>query len=262
MIIDLRGKYALVTGAGRGIGKACALCLAKSGASIIINDLPGNPDLESTKNEILNEGVSCTVIAADVSSRTSCENLIDQINAKNISVDILINNPALNLREDYLKQSPDDFEKIIQTTLIGGVHISQLVTRSMVAKQKRGKVLFISSVQAEMPIARSAAYGCAKAGLNHLVKTISVELSQFKINVNAIQPGWIETPGEYEAFSREIIEKEASNLPWGRLGLSEEIAQAACFLVSEQADYITGSILTVDGGFRYKDLRTNVQNKH
>jgi len=146
--------------------------------------------------------------------------------------------------------------------LIGGFHISQLVTRSMVAKQKRGKVLFISSVQAEMPIARSAAYGCAKAGLNHLVKTISVELSQFKINVNAIQPGWIETPGEYEAFSREIIEKEASNLPWGRLGLSKEIAQAACFLVSEQADYITGSILTVDGGFRYKDLRTNVQNKN
>ena len=117
MIIDLRGKYALVTGAGRGIGKACALCLAKSGASIIINDLPGSPDLESTKNEILNEGVPCTVIAADVSSRTSCENLIDQINAKNISIDILINNPALNLREDYLKQSPDDFEKIIQTTL-------------------------------------------------------------------------------------------------------------------------------------------------
>ena len=97
MIIDLRGKYALVTGAGRGIGKACALCLAKSGASIIINDMPGNPDLELTKKEILNEGVSCNVIEADVSSRTSCEKLINQINVKKISVDILINNPALSI---------------------------------------------------------------------------------------------------------------------------------------------------------------------
>jgi len=87
-------------------------------------------------------------------------------------------------------------------------------------------------------------------------------LSQFKINVNAIQPGWIETPGKYKAFSREIIEKEASNLPWGRLGLSKEIVQVACFLISEQAEYITESILTVDDGFRYKDLRTNIQNKH
>ena len=80
--------------------------------------------------------------------------------------------------------------------------------------------------------------------------------------MNAIQPGWIETPGKYKAFYIEIIEKEASNLTWGRLGLSKEIAQVACFLISEQAEYITEFILTVDDGFRYKDLRTNIQNKH
>ena len=109
--------------------------------------------------------------------------------------------------------------------MISGFHISQLIAQTMVAKQTRGKILFISSVQAEMPFARSAAYGCAKAGLNHLVKTISVELSPYKINVNAIQPGWIETPGVYESFTRETIEKEAAKLPWGRLGLAEEIGQ-------------------------------------
>lgn len=258
MHIDLKGKNALVTGAGRGIGKACALQLAKSGANLIINDLKNNPDLEITKNEILNKGVLCSMITTDVSIRDECEMLVEEISKKKTSIDILISNPALSVREDFLKQSPKEFERIIQTTLTSGFHISQLIAQTMVKGGNRGKILFISSVHAEMPIAQSAAYGCAKAGLNHLVKTISVELSSHRINVNAIQPGWIDTPGEHESFSNEIIEYEASKLPWGRMGTADEIAQAACFLVSEQSDYITGSILTVDGGFRYKDFGINI----
>jgi len=188
MLIDLSGKNALVTGAERGIGKACALVLAKSGANLIINDRKESPDLGQTKKEIINENVSCIAITADVSSRAECEKLIKEIQRENISIDILISNPALSIREDFLKQLPNDFEKIIQTTLISGFYVSQLVAQTMVSKGTKGKMLFISSVQAEMPIAQSAAYGCAKAGLNHLVRTISVELSHHRINVNAIQP--------------------------------------------------------------------------
>mgnify|MGYP000844284618 FL=1 len=261
MLIDLSGKNALVTGAGRGIGKACALVLAKSGANLIINDRKESPDLGQTKKEIINENVSCIAITADVSSRAECEKLIKEIQRENISIDILISNPALSIREDFLKQLPNDFEKIIQTTLISGFYVSQLVAQTMVSKGTKGKMLFISSVHAEMPIAQSAAYGCAKAGLNHLVRTISVELSHHRINVNAIQPGWIDTPGEYESFKEQTIQKEASKLPWGRLGSADEIAQAACFLVSDKSDYITGSILTVDGGFRYKDFRTKIHQE-
>ena len=134
--------------------------------------------------------------------------------------------------------------------------MAQLVARQMVSYTIYGKILFISSVQAEMPFAQCAAYGSAKAGLNHLMRTISVELSQHRINVNAIQPGWIDTPGERDHFSEDEILQEGPLLPWGRLGRPEEIGKAACFLVSDQADYITGTILTVDGGFLYKGCQS------
>ena len=107
-----------------------------------------------------------------------------------------------------------------------------------------------------MPIADCCAYGAAKAGLNHFMRSIAVELSQYRINVNAIEPGWIDTPGEHAAFSEEQIVKEGQRLPWGRLGRPSEIGKAATFLASEDADYITGSVLAVDGCFRYKDCRS------
>ena len=125
----------------------------------------------------------------------------------------------------------------------------------MVERGEGGKVVFISSVQAEMPIARCVAYGAAKAGLNHMMRTIAVELSSHRINVNAIEPGWIDTPGEHETFGDERIEEEGALLPWGRLGTPHDIGQAAAFLCSAEADYITGSVLAVDGGFRAKDCR-------
>jgi glucose 1-dehydrogenase len=131
--------------------------------------------------------------------------------------------------------------------------MSQLVARHMVARGGRGKIVFISSVQAEMPISLCAPYGAAKAGLNHMMRSISVELTPHRINVNAIEPGWIDTPGERVAFSDETIAAEATQLPWGRLGLPEDIGNAAAFLASEEADYITGTVLPVDGGFRFKD---------
>ena len=111
------------------------------------------------------------------------------------------------------------------------------------------------SVQAEMPLGLCVAYGAAKAGLNHMMRTLSVELSQYRINVNAIEPGWIDTPGEHQTFSEEVLVSEAERLPWGRLGTPADIGKAAVFLASDAADYITGSVLAVDGGFRYKDCR-------
>jgi glucose 1-dehydrogenase len=123
----------------------------------------------------------------------------------------------------------------------------------MVSRGKGGKILFISSVLGEMPIALCSAYSAAKAGLNRLTEAIAVELSPHRINVNAIEPGWIDTPGEHETFSDEAIAEEGKRLPWGRMGSPEDIGKAATFLVSEAADYITGAVLPVDGLFRFKD---------
>ncbi|MDA1017850.1 MAG: SDR family NAD(P)-dependent oxidoreductase [Planctomycetota bacterium] len=251
----LTGKIAIVTGAGRGIGKGCALELAREGADLVINDRPGSPDLETTAAEIRELGRDCHAFEADIFSRSGCEQFVtDAVNAFG-HIDILVSNPAFSRRQPFLEYDPDVFEQTLNGTLTSGFHMSQLVGRHLVERGRGGKILFISSVQAELPISRCVAYGAAKAGLNHMMRTIAVELSAHRINVNAIEPGWIDTPGEHVTFNEETIEAEGKRLPWGRLGLPEDIGKAAAFLVSGDADYITGSVLPVDGCFRFKDCR-------
>lgn len=260
--MNLTGKIALVTGGGRGIGKGCALELAKRGAEIALNDRPGSPDLEQTAGEIRELGGTCHTLPADVFSRSGCEGLLKAALEKTGRVDILISNPAYSRRNPFLDYEADDFERTIQGTLTSGFHMSQLVARHMVERGEGGKIVFISSVQAEMPMSFCVAYGAAKAGLNHMMRTIAVELSAHRINVNAIEPGWIDTPGEHVTFDEETIAREGEKLPWGRLGLPEDIGRAAAFLASDDADYITGSVLPVDGGFRHKDCRPESVHQH
>ena len=251
----LTGKIALVTGASRGIGKGCAMQLARRGADVILNDRPGSLDLEETAAEIRALGRTCHAIEADVFSRSGCERLLNAALEAHPRIDILVSNLAYSHRTSFLNYSPDEFEKTINGTLTSGFHMSQLVARHMVARGGGGKIVFISSVQAEMPISLCVAYGAAKPGLNHLMRSIAVELAPYRINVNAIEPGWIDTPGEHIAFSDETITTAGQRLPWGRLGLPEDIGNAAAFLVSDDADYITGTVLPVDGCFRFKDCR-------
>jgi len=255
--MDLSGRTALITGAGRGIGKGCAVALARAGADVVINDRPGSTDLAETVDEIRSLGVSGHGVAADVFSRDGREELFSKALAAAGRIDILVSSPAWSRRGTFLEYDPDDFERTINGTLTSGFHMGQLCARHMVERGQGGKIVFISSVQVEMPIGLCSAYGAAKAGLNHLTRSMAVELSGHRINVNAIEPGWIDTPGEHATFDEEAIEKEGARLPWGRLGLPEDIGNAAAFLCSEQADYITGAILPVDGCFRFKDCRVD-----
>lgn len=250
--MKLSGQTALVTGSGRGIGKGCALELAKQGADIVLNDRPGSADLAATADEIVSMGRTCHAIEADVFSRAGCEELVAAALTQVGQIDILVSNPAFSRRGAFLDYPPELFEATIQGTLAGGYHMSQLVARHMVERNAGGKIVFISSVQAEMPMARCFAYGAAKAGLNHMMRSIAVELSPHRINVNVIEPGWIDTPGEHMTFTDETMAEEALRLPWKRMGLAEDIGKAAAFLCSSDADYITGTVLPVDGLFRFK----------
>ena len=251
--MDLTGKQALVTGAGRGIGKGIALELARRGADIVLNSRPGSPHLETSADEIRALGRNCLAIGADVFSRTECESLVAQAIDSNGQIDIVVSNPATGVRCNFLEYDVGDFEHTINGSLCSDFHISQLVARQMVRQGNGGKIVFISSVQAAMPFARSVAYNAAKAGLNHMAKTIAAELIPHRINVNVIEPGWIDTPRERAAFGEQRMREEAGRLPWGRLGTPEDIGKAAAFLCSDDADYITGSVLRVDGGFMLKD---------
>jgi len=256
--MDLSGKIALVTGAGRGIGKACAIELAQRGADVVINDRPGSELLEPTAAEVRSTGRACHAIEADVFSRDGCKQLVAESISAVEQIDIFVSNPAYSRMIPFLDYPPDEFERTVAATLTSGFHMSQLVARQMVEADKGGRIIFISSVQAERPYSLSCAYGPAKAGLNLLMQTIAVELAPHRINVNAIEPGWIDTPGEHITFTDEQIEKEGRKLPLGRLGQPHEIAKAAAFLASSDADYISGSILAVDGLFRFQDCLERV----
>ncbi|MFQ5735209.1 MAG: SDR family NAD(P)-dependent oxidoreductase, partial [Planctomycetaceae bacterium] len=201
-------------------------------------------------------GRSAEQVEADVFSRPGCESLVAAALEAAGRIDILISNPAFGVRCEFLDYDPADFERVVAATLVSGFHVSQLVARHMVERGEGGKIVFISSVQGEIPIARCVAYGAAKAGLNQLARTISVELARHRINVNVIEPGWIDTPGERATFGDEVIQREGDGLPWGRLGTPADIGAAAAFLASPEADYVTGAVLPVDGCFRFKDCRS------
>jgi len=249
----LKGKQALVTGAGRGIGKGCALELARKGANVVVNDRPESQDLEGTASEIRALGRDCTVIAADVFSRAGCEKLVEQAIQGVHRLDILISNPAVSIRGGFLDYSPDDFQHVINGALVSGFHMSQLVARHMVEQGTKGKIVFISSVHAPRPYALNVAYNAAKAGLNNMARTIAVELARHRINVNIIEPGWIDTPAEHAYFGSDKLAKDAPKLPWGRLGTPQDIGRAAAFLASEEADYISGTVVRVDGAYALRD---------
>jgi glucose 1-dehydrogenase len=251
--MKLFGKTALITGAARGIGRGCALELARAGADVAINDRQPSEHTVSLVAEIESLGRRTVLVDGDSFERASCEDIVTRAITALGRIDILVSNPAFSRRGDFLDYDAETFEKTLRGTLAGGFHMSQLVARHMVERGGGGKILFISSVHARRPYARSVAYNAAKSGLNHMAFTIAAELIRHHINVNVIEPGWIDTPGEHETFGDAMIAEEGPKLPWGRLGTSSDIGRAAVFLCSDDADYITGTSLVVDGGFCLRD---------
>jgi glucose 1-dehydrogenase len=246
--MKLAGKKALVTGAARGIGQGCALELAKAGADVAINDLTRSANAEDTVAQIRALGREAHVIEGDAFERASCESIVQRALAALGRIDILVSNPAFSRRQQFLQVDPDIFEKTLKGTLSGNFHMSQLVARHMVERGGGGKIVFISSVHHRIPFVNSVAYNAGKSGLMNLAYTIAAELLPHRINVNAIEPGWIDTPGEHETFGDEMLREAGSKLPWGRLGTIHDIGRAATFLCSDDADYVTGTSLLVDGG--------------
>lgn len=251
--MNLLGKKALITGAGRGIGRGCALELARAGADVAINDRQESELTASLVAEVESLGRRAIVVAGDAFERASCENIVQRAIAGLGRIDILVSNPAFSRRGDFLDYDPELFDKTLRGTLSAGFHMSQFVARHMVERGGGGKIVFISSVHSRRPYARAVAYNAAKSGLNHMAFTIAAELIGHRINVNVIEPGWIDTPGEHETFGDAMIAEEGAKLPWGRIGTPSDIARAAVFLSSDDADYITGTSLVVDGGFCLRD---------
>ncbi|MFN0055350.1 MAG: SDR family NAD(P)-dependent oxidoreductase [Planctomycetales bacterium] len=250
--MKLHGKMALVTGAARGIGRGCALELARAGADVAVNDLERSELAESLVAEIRGLGRRALLAEGDAFDRDSCAQILQAAVQGLGQIDILVSNPAFSRRGDFLAFDPDLFDRTLRGTLTAGFHMSQFVAQHLVSRGGRGKIIFIASIHARVPFVRSVAYNAAKSGLVAMAQTIAAELLPHRINVNVIEPGWIDTPGEHETFGDAAIAAGGATLPWGRLGLPADIGRTAVFLASDDADYITGASLLVDGGLWLK----------
>jgi glucose 1-dehydrogenase len=244
-------KVAVVTGAGRGIGRGIALRLAREGASVVVNDFRNMALAEETAAAItaLGDGRRGVAVEADVVDRAAMERMFARIDADFGRIDIAVVNAAVSIRKPVVDFPPEEFQRVIDVVQMGCFHTCQLAARRMVEAGRGGKIIAIGSIHAERPIPRAAPYNMAKAAVNHFVATLAGELAAHRINVNAINPGWIDTPGEHETFGSEVVATEGPQLPWGRIGTPDDIAAAVAFLASDEADYITGAALRVDGGF-------------
>jgi len=248
----LTGKVALVTGAARGIGQGIAFCLADEGADVVVNDLPpsGEDGARATAQAIEARGRNALVHLADVSDREQVAAMFAAGVEHFGHIDVVVANAAMSIREPVIEARWEHVLRTIEVTQFGVYHTCQAAARQMVAQGSGGKIVIIGSILGEIPFQRSAAYNMAKAAVNHLGRTLAAELAPHHINVNVINPGYIDTPGERAFATEEQIQRAASNIPWKRMGTPRDIGRAAAFLASDDADYVTGTALVVDGGYR------------
>lgn len=248
-MIDLNGKVAIVTGSSRGIGKGCAIEMAKCGANIAVNYRSHSEDAHDVAKSIRSFGSDAIVVQGDVSDRRSVDNLVEETISRFGQLDIVVCNAYFSKREPFLEISQEGIDRTIAVSLMGSFHMAQEGAKQFVKQGQGGSILFISSILAFIPVPRSLSYNMSKAGMNHMALTMARELAPHRIRVNVIEPGWIDTPGERQFSTEEEILEGGNSLPWGRLGTIEDIGKPAAFLSSQAADYITGSVLRVDGGF-------------
>lgn len=245
----LKGKTAVVTGAGSGIGKAIAEELARQGADLAI-DYVGNGHAAQELADRLNRGGSRAVaVRADVSDQAQVLHLIRETIHAFGKIDLLVNNAGIEKRTPFLEVSVDEWNRILAVDLTGAFMCAQAVAREMVRQGVRGTIINISSVHEEIPFPGNAAYCAAKGGLRMLCRNVSLELAPYGIRMLNVGPGAIATPINEETL-RDPEKKKAleSQIPFQRIGRPEEVARLVAYLASDEASYITGTTVFIDGG--------------
>jgi len=245
--MDLSNKVAIVTGSARGIGRAIALKLAEVGADIVVNDIAAAADsLESVAEEIRSLGRQALAVIADVSSPEDVARLVETAASNFGRIDILVNNAGVTRDQIILRMSDEDWDTVLNIDLKSAFLCTRAVLRHML-RQRWGRIVSIASVVGIIGNAGQANYASAKAGVIGLTKSIAKEVGSRGITANAIAPGFIESRMT-EQLDEQQRQALLEHIPLGSIGTPRDVAEAVAFLVSEEARYITGQVLNVDGG--------------
>lgn len=243
---SLAGKSALVTGASRGIGRAIALKLSSLGAKIAINFAGNLAKAQEVKDAIESSGGEAILVQGNVADFETVQSIVKNVTEKFGTIDILVNNAGITRDNLLIKMSETDFDDVIATNLKGVFNCTKSVARLMM-KQHAGRIVNLSSVVGLIGNAGQANYAAAKAGIIGFTKSAAKELASRNITVNAIAPGFIATDMT-DVLSDKAKEELLKGIPAGRIGAAEDVANLAAFLVSDEAAYITGQVISVDGG--------------
>jgi glucose 1-dehydrogenase/3-oxoacyl-[acyl-carrier protein] reductase len=242
----LSGKRALVTGAGMGIGRGIALALAQEGAAVALHYAQSRSGAEEAAEEIQRNGGRAVVIGGDLRAVEECRRVVDEAARALSGLDVLVNNAGVTRARPFLDFPEETYDELFDLNMRGTFFCSQQAARYMV-QQGGGVILNITSIHGAAGFPRHAAYAATKGAIIAFTRALAIELAPLKIRVNAIGPGLIEVP-RYFRIPGYTTELGNSMVPWGRVGKPEDVGKAAVFLVSDDAEFITGQVLFVDGG--------------
>ena len=243
--MSLSGRIAFITGASQGIGRACAVKLAAKGASVAVA-ARNQEKLNQLASEITASGGKAAAFALDVTDEDQIKSAIKAANAQFGKIDILVNNAGITRDQLIMRMKRSDWDAVLQTNLTSAYLCTQAVTSSML-KQRWGRIINITSVFGQMGQAGQANYAASKAGLIGLTMAVARELGSRNITCNAVAPGFIET-AMTEMLGEDFKQNAAKQIPLGRVGAVDDVANAVAFLASDEASYITGHVLSVNGG--------------
>jgi len=251
--VKLKGKVALVTGAARGIGRGIAEVFAEQGADVAINDVDNLAQAERVADAIRAQGTRAVVVKADVAKRTEVEPMFDRVWHELGPVDILVNNAGIETIVPFLDLTDDQWTRLVDVNLRGAWLCSQVFCRRALAEGRKGSIVNIGSIQAARVLPGRTHYAPSKLALEALTRNLSAEVTPQGIRVNCIHPGLIDTPmTEWVMKDKDILPVVLAQISLGRAGEPREIGNVAAFFASDEASYLTGQSIFVDGGWEGK----------